>query len=382
MRAQIAACQLGGRRLAEMHARYTLQTVDDCIAASWDQAEAQARAVVARMPDGRYTAETRLDSDGRRLNVPLRVKVSVEIRGSDFTIDYSEMNEQVPGPLNSGFSGGLSAARVAFKILTMPHAPVNEGCFRPLTLISPLGTMLNARPPAALGLWSIALPTVIDTLLRALGPALPGVIPAAHKGDMGGCSFYGQREGTGARYVLMNIFGGGWGGRHDADGESAAVSICQGDVRNTPVELQEIHYPFLIEHHKLREDSGGPGQHRGGLGIELKYRSLEKSTVNVMLERILEPPWGIEGGQNGRSNAATLRTAASGDERPVTKESNIPLGADDTVVFRTAGGGGYGDPRLRSATQIEEDLRQGYITPEGAATDYGYLSSPHLEAQA
>jgi N-methylhydantoinase B len=124
-RAQMAACQLGGRRLAEMHARYTLQTVNDCIAASWDQAEAQARAVVARMPDGRYTAETRLDSDGRRLNVPLRVKVSVEIRGSDFTIDYSEMNEQVPGPLNSGFSGGLSAARVAFKILTMPHAPVN-----------------------------------------------------------------------------------------------------------------------------------------------------------------------------------------------------------------------------------------------------------------
>jgi N-methylhydantoinase B/oxoprolinase/acetone carboxylase alpha subunit len=92
-------------------------------------------------------------------------------------------------------------------------------------------------------------------------------------------------------------------------------------------------YIGRLVHHKLREDSGGPGQHRGGLGIELKYRSLEKSTVNVMLERILEPPWGIEGGQNGRSNAATLRNAASGDERPVTKESNIPLGADDTVVL-------------------------------------------------
>jgi N-methylhydantoinase B len=371
LRAQIAACQLGGRRLAEMHARYSLQTVNDCIAASWDQAEAEARAVVARMPDGRYTAETRLDSDGRRLDVPLRVKVSVEIRGSDFTIDYSEMNEQVPGPLNSGFSGGLSAARVAFKILTMPHAPVNEGCFRPLTLISPEGTMLNARPPAALGLWSIALPTVIDTLLRALAPALPGVIPAAHKGDMGGCSFYGLREDTGARYVLMNIFGGGWGGRHNGDGESAAVSICQGDVRNTPVELQEIHYPFLVEYHKLRENSGGPGRHRGGLGVELRYRSLEKSSVNVMLERILEPPWGIEGGQSGRSNAAVLRSV-TGSERPVTKESNIPLVSGDTVTFRTAGGGGYGDPRERSTAQIEEDLRQGYVTPEGAAADYGY----------
>ncbi|MES2534320.1 MAG: hydantoinase B/oxoprolinase family protein [Pseudomonadota bacterium] len=381
LRAQIAACQLGGRRLAEMHARYSLQTVNDCIAASWDQAEAEARAVVSRMPDGRYTAETRLDSDGRRLDVPLRVKVSVEIRGSEFTIDYSEMNEQVPGPLNSGFSGGLSAARVAFKILTMPHAPVNEGCFRPLTLISPEGTMLNARPPAALGLWSIALPTVIDTLLRALAPALPGVIPAAHKGDMGGCSFYGLREGTGARYVLMNIFGGGWGGRENGDGESAAVSICQGDVRNTPVELQEIHYPFLVEYHKLRENSGGPGRHRGGLGIELRYRSLEKSTVNVMLERILEPPWGIEGGQAGRSNAALL-TSVTGSERPVTKESNIPLVSGDTVTFRTAGGGGYGDPRQRDAARIEEDLRQGYVTPEGAAADYGYQPRPTGEGRS
>ena len=380
LRAQIAACQLGGRRLAEMHARYSLQTVNDCIEASWDQAEVEARAVVAAMPDGRYTAESRLDSDGRSLDVPLRIKVSVVIKGSDFTIDYSEMNEQVRGPLNSGFSGGLSAARVAFKILTMPHAPVNEGCFRPLTLISPVGTMLNARPPAALGLWSIALPTVIDTLLRALGPALPGVIPAAHKGDMGGCSFYGLRKDTGARYVLMNICGGGWGGRHNGDGESAAVSICQGDVRNTPVELQEIHYPFLVEYHRLREDSGGPGRFRGGLGIELQYRSMDKSTVNVMLERILEPPWGIEGGHDGRSNAALLR-AASGNERPVTKESNIPLGSGDTVTFRTAGGGGYGAPSERSRELIEEDIRQGYISAEGAAKDYGYQPQTLAEQQ-
>lgn len=370
LRAQIAACQLGARRLAELHQRYALETVNDCIAQAWDQAEAQARAVVAAMPDGRYSAESRLDSDGRRLGVPLRVKVTVEIKGSDFTIDYSEMNEQVPSPLNSGYSGGLSAARVAFKILTMPRAPVNEGCFRPLKLISPLGTMLNARPPAALGLWSIALPTVIDTLLRALAPVLPGVIPAAHKGDMGGCSFYGQREGSGERYVLMNIFGGGWGGRQQADGESAAVSICQGDVRNTPVELQEIHYPFLVEHHRLRPDSGGPGQFRGGLGVELKYRALEKSTVNVMLERILEPPWGINGGHVGRSNAATLSSA--GAERAVTKESNIALAVGDTVVFRTAGGGGYGDPRLRDPLAVAEDLRQGYITQANAQADYGF----------
>jgi N-methylhydantoinase B len=379
LRAQIAACQLGGRRLVELFARYSVQTVRDCIAASWDQAEADARAVVERIPDGVYTAESRLDSDGRRLNVPLRVKVSVKVEGSNLTIDYSEMNEQVPGPLNSGYSGGLSAARVAFKCITAPHAPVNEGCFRPLTLVSPLGTMLNARPPAALGLWSVALPTVIDTLLRALTPALPTFIPAAHKGDMGGCSFYGQRAESGERYVLMNIFGGGWGGRNSADGESASVSICQGDVRNTPVELQEIRYPFLIECHQLRADSGGPGRQRGGLGVELRYRCLENSTVNINLERIIDPPWGVDGGQAGRSNASLIRRV-DGSERSITKESNVVLAQGDTVTFWTAGGGGYGDPLERPRETVREDLRLGYVSAEGATHDYGYEAAQPEDA--
>jgi len=371
LRAQIAACQIGVRRMSELYKRYTLETVNACILKSWDQSEAQAREVIEKIPDGVYTAQTRLDSDGRQLTVPLNVNVSVTISGSNFTIDYSNMNPQVNGPLNSGFSGGLSAARVAYKILTMPKAPVNEGCFRALTLISPLGTMLNAKPPAALGLWSIALPTVIDTILKALAPVFPGVIPAAHKGDMGGCSFYGQRESTNERYVLMNIFGGGWGGRSQGDGESAAVSICQGDVRNTPVELQEIHYPFIVEYHRLRQDSGGFGEHRGGLGIELKYKALEKSTVNVMLERLLEPPWGINGGGEGKSNHAILSNKGVSD-RSVTKESNIVLNKDDTIVFQTAGGGGYGDPKKRSPEKIQDDIDQGYISSQVALDIYGF----------
>ena len=184
------------------------------------------------------------------------------------------MNPQTQSPINSGRSGGIAAARVAFKCLTSPDLDVNEGCFRALEVVLPEGTMLSAKPPAALGLWSIALPTVIDTILKALAPALPDRIPAAHKGDMGGCSFYGQRD-DGSRFLLMNIFGGGWGGRPHEDGEAASVSVCQGDVRNTPVELQEISYPFLIEQHALRDDSGGAGQYRGGLGVALGYKCLQ-----------------------------------------------------------------------------------------------------------
>jgi N-methylhydantoinase B len=374
LRAQIASCHLAERRLKELFGRYPVETVRACIEETWNLAEAEARAVVAAIPDGRYTAESWLDNDGRRLDKPLRIKVSVVVEGSDLTIDYSEVNEQVPSPLNSGYSGGLAAARVAFKCLTMPNAPVNEGCFRPLKLVSPEGTMLNARPPAAIGLWSVALPTVIDTILLALAPAMPDRVPAGHKGEMGGCSFYGYRKDTGARFLLMNIFGGGWGGRPHEDGEDASVSICQGDVRNTPVELQEIHYPFLVECHKLRADSGGAGKHRGGLGVELRYRALQASTVNVNMERTHQPPWGLDGGKPGATNMAIVKRT-DGSERVVRKETNIPLSAGDTVTFLTAGGGGYGDPKARPRAEVAEDVALGYVTPAAAADDYAFQSA-------
>ena len=213
------------------------------LTAVWDATEREARAFIAKVPDGTYEAESFLDNDGRTLDVKLRIKVKVIVAGERMIVDFSEMNDQVPGPTNSGYSGGLAAARVAFKCLAQAHAPVNEGCFRPLEVILPEGKILNAKSPAALGLWSIPLPTVIDTILKALAPVLPQRIPAAHKGDMGGCSISGFKP-DGRRFLLMNIFGGGWGGRPHEDGESASVSICQGDVRTAPIELQEINIRF------------------------------------------------------------------------------------------------------------------------------------------
>jgi len=373
LRAQIASCNLGERRLGEAFGRYGVDTVRDCIAEIWDQAEVEAREVIAGIPDGIYKAHSLLDNDGRTLDKPLDVKVTVTIDGEEMTVDYSEMNPQVPTPLNSGFSGGLAAARVAFKCLTMPDAPVNEGCFRSLKLISPEGTMLNARSPAAIGLWSIMLPTVIDTILKALATAMPDRIPAAHKGDMGGVSFYGYREGDGRRFLLMNIFGGGWGGRPAGDGESAAVSICQGDVRNVPIEVQETNFPFVVDEFALRPDSGGTGKYRGGFGTVITYRCLQKTSANINLERIVDPPWGILGGGNGDTNVAIIRRT-DGSEQRATKETNILLETGDTVTFLTAGGGGYGHADDRDRAAIEADLREGLITPEAAAREYGYAS--------
>jgi len=363
LRAQIAACQIGAERYAELLTRYGRETVEDAIAMVWDQAEAAARRVIEAIPDGQYEAESFLDNDGRNLEVPLRIKVKVAVSGSNMIVDYSEMHKQVQSPLNSGRSGGIAAARVAFKALTSPDLDVNEGCFRPLEIVLPEGTMLSAKPPAALGLWSIPLPTVIDTILKALAPAMPDRVPAAHKGDMGGCSFFGFRK-DGSRFLLMNIFGGGWGGRPDEDGESASVSICQGDVRNTPIELQEIKYPFLIEQHSLRADSGGPGRYRGGLGLALTYRCLQNCKANINLERTMHPPWGLHGGGPGAINVAII-ARDGGEETMVHKETEIELKAGDRVTFLTAGGGGYGDPSQRRREDIERDLAEGFVTPDG-----------------
>src|SRR5271169_90570 len=305
LRAQIASCQLGARRYCELLDRYGQATVEACIAKIWDQADSAVRQVVENIPDGVYTAESQLDNDGRDLDKPLRIKVRVEVEGSKLTVDFSEMNPQTQSPINCGRSGGIAAARVAFKCLTSPDLDVNEGCFRALDVVLPEGTMLSARSPAALGLWSIALPTVIDTILKALASALPDKIPAAHKGDMGG----------------------GWGGRPHEDGEGASVSVCQGDVRNTPVELQEIRYPFLIETHALREDSSGAGQYRGGLGVALGYKCLVPCQVNINFERTKTPPWGLHGGANGQSNYAIISRADGSPDERVLKGTQIPLRA-------------------------------------------------------
>lgn len=370
LRAQIASCQIGAKRYSELVGRYGRDVVESCVETIWDQADSTVRQVIERIPDGIYSAESYLDNDGRDLATPLRIAVKVIVSGSTITVDFHGMHPQVNGPLNAGRSGGIAAARVAFKALTSPELDVNEGCFRALNVDLPDGTILSARPPAALGQWSIALPTVIDTILKALAPAVPELIPAAHKGDMGGCSFFGFYD-DGSRFLLMNIFGGGWGGRPHEDGESAAVSVCQGDVRNTPVELQEIKYPFIIERHALRPDSGGAGEHRGGLGIELTYRCLRACRGNINFDRTVTPPWGLHGGKTGEISLAII-DRADGTQQKVHKATDVQFKPGDRITFLTAGGGGYGDPRNRSRSDLEEDIANGLVSPEAAARDYGY----------
>lgn len=375
LRAQLAACRLGERRLKELFERYGVDTLNACIEEMWDQSERLARKAVAAIPDGEYRAESFLDNDGQELQKTVPVKVTVRVQGDEMEVDFSGVADQVKGPINCGPSGGIAAARVAFKALTLPSHPVDEGCFRPLKVILPPGKLLSARPPAPLGLWSIPLPTVIDTVLAALAPAVPERIPAAHKGEMGGFALYGTDEATGRRYVCLNMTGGGWGGRPNGNGPNAAVSICQGDVRNTPIELLEARYPLFFEYFSLRRDSGGAGRFRGGLGVELAVRVRYPAAINFNLERTKCPPWGLWGGAPGAVGEARVERAAGLPSESVTKRTRYPIVPEDRVVFLTAGGGGWGDPLEREPEAVVRDVREGYVSPE-QARKYGVVVHP------
>jgi N-methylhydantoinase B len=360
LRAQIAACRVGERGLAQLVDRYGVDVFLECVHRIWNQSEALVREQIARIQPGRYEAEALFDSDGVDLETPVPLKVKVEVVGEEMIVDFSEISDQVRGSINSGESGAVAAARVAFKSLVSPFSPIDEGCFRPLKIKIPAGKILSATPPAPVGNWSRTLPTVVDLILKALAPALPQKIGAGHKGDMGGYAFFGQDPRTGRRFLCQTIMGGGWGGRAHEDGENATVSICQGDVQNAPVELQELYYPVLVEHHRLREGSGGTGKFRGGLGIEICVRVLCDAFTNINVERQRTPPWGLFDGGCGKPASAWVKQTPDDAGAWLTKRPNYPLKKNGSVTFFTAGGGGYGRAGDRPRELIDRDARLGY----------------------
>ena len=366
LRAQIAACRVGDRGLSALVNRYGLQTFLRCVKTIWNQSEILAREQVSRIQPGKYEAAALFDSDGVDLDRPVPLKVTVEIAAGEMTIDFSEISDQVAGSINSGESGAVAAARVAFKSLVAPFSPIDEGCFRPLHIVIPQGKILSATPPAPVGNWSRTLPTVIDLILKALTPVMPDKIAAGHKGDMGGYAFFGTDPRTGRRFLCQTIMGGGWGGRAHEDGENATVSMCQGDVQNAPVELQEIYYPVLIEQQRLREDSGGAGKFRGGLGIEVSVRVLCDAFTNINVERQRTAPWGLFGGENGATAKALVKQSPEDTGTWLTKKPNYPLKKGGSVTFFTAGGGGYGSAKIRLCDLVERDRRLGYVSATDA----------------
>ena len=370
LRAQVAACRTGERRVEALLGKYGRLTFEHAAREILAHGDRLARAAVAAIPDGTYSAESFLDDDGVDLDTPVPIRVTVVVEGEGMTIDFSEFAEQTRGAINTGPAGAVAIARNAFKCVTTPHEPANEGHFRPLTVIAPPGKVISARPPAACGYWARTTSTTVDTIFRALAPAMPEAIPAGHFGDIPMCLINGY-DSNGRRFVFFEPVPGGHGGRPHEDGVSATVCFHEGDTPDVPVEVQEALLPIVVEESALDEDSAGAGRFRGGLGYRRVFRLLGSSAsmqINVDRHRCL--PWGLHGGAPGRPNRAAIQAEPGAPWQPVLKQDDIRLGPGARVMLVGGGGGGWGDPAKRSPAAIAADVEAGYVSAEAARRDY------------
>jgi N-methylhydantoinase B len=220
-----------------------------------------------------------------------------------------------------------------------------------------------------MGNYSTPFPTVIDAVIKALEQALPERVPGGHFGTHSGVRFSGRRP-DGSYFGTHDSGHGGWGACATHDGSGPFRTMAHGDTRIIPLELQERYLPLRIEKFSLRPDSGGAGRFRGGLGVCKTYRILAPCELQTNLDRTRFPPWGVQGGKEGKPGRFTVVDATSGEERPIDKEKGFRLAAGDLVRVETGGGGGYGPPRERALSRIQHDLDAGYISAEAATRDY------------
>jgi N-methylhydantoinase B len=367
--AQLAGCLLGRDMIRALAEKYGTSTYRQAISIILDQSEAAARAQIRAMPDGVYACDTFLDNDSNS-DTPLPIKIKVTVAGDEMTIDYSGISDQVPGPVNSGYyGGGVTTARVAFKYILGSQEHANEGTFRPLKLILPEGKLLSAHPTAPMGNYSMPFPTIIDAVIKALEKALPARVPGGHFGTHSGFRLYGRRA-NGQPFDGHDSGHGGWGACATHDGAGPFRTMAHGDTRLIPIELQESILPFRIEEFSLRQDSGGPGRFRGGLGFVKRYRILEPCRLQTNLDRTKYPPWGVQGGMPAKSGNVTVQKAKGGEEA-MRKAKGYALEAGDCVILETGGGGGYGEPKSRDPAAVRRDVERGYVSREAAERDYG-----------
>lgn len=372
--AQLGGCVMGRDLIRDIAAQHGLPKVRAAMdAIRKDASDAMARAI-RNVPPGAYTASSFFDDDGVALDVPIKVAVKVIADGDTITVDFTGVSEQGPGPFNAGREGGaVATARMAMKFLFSSSTPVNEGEFERIRVEIPDGTFLSASPTVAHGSGPNTHATVVDTILRAFHQALPDVIPAGHHGIFGTHSITGVNATTGERFLCMDAMSGGWGAFSNGDGVGPYRSAVHGDVRDVPVEIQEASYPYRIEAKRLRENSGGAGRFRGGLGVEKVYRFLQSLTLMNKIDRTKCPPWGLAGGHPGAP--ASGRVIRANGECQELRKGLMTVAEGDVVIISSGGGGGHGAPSDRERHRVLADLEEGYITGDTALSEYGVDAS-------
>jgi len=341
LESQIGACRVGERRMLELVEKYGEPTLTALVEDLLDYSERLVRAELRTMPEGEFYAEDWLDDDGvtddpRKIAVKLRL----DPRAAEIHIDFAGSSPQVAGSVNAVRAITLSACFYVLRCLLQDDAPATAGILRPLTLTCPVGSIVDAVPPAAVAGGNVETSQrIVDVLLRALAKAIPARIPAASSGTMSNLTIGGVDPRTGVAFTYYETAAGGMGARPGLDGISGVQTHMTNSL-NTPVEALEYAYPFRVRRYAYREGSGGAGEFRGGDGLIREVELLAPARLTLLADRRLFRPYGLAGGEEGAPGAAWI--VKDGEDTRLPGKCSRLLEAADAVRLETPGGGGWG----------------------------------------
>jgi N-methylhydantoinase B len=368
LRAQIAANNMGLRRLAAVYQRYGRHRLSDIIEELLDYTEKRTRAELARLPHGTWEAEGCLDDDGIS-DRPIRLKVRITIDGDGILFDFADTDPQRWAPMNCNLTQTFTACVFVLKCLVDPDVPINEGFYKTIKVLAPEGSTVNARHPGAIvGGWEVST-RICEVLFKALSQPLPENVPAGTKGMICHVGFGGTDPRSGEYYTFLETLAGGFGGRHRSDGPDAVQTNVQ-NTQNAPVEETERNYPVRIARYSLIPDSEGPGRFRGGLGLCREYVFPGHEPIfTTLADRAKFPPWGLFGGGDGKP-ARYLRLRG-GQMQTIPSKGTAPVAREECVRVETCGGGGYGPAWQRDPALVLRDVREGKVSLQRALDVYG-----------
>jgi len=371
--AAASALRAGGRRIETLVRRYGKETFRKAVQEMISHGEKISRAAVEAIPDGTWEVVDWMDNNGVDAE-PVKLSARVTVRGSDFIVDLSDSARQQRGPINSPFPGTMSACRYVLKAITTPLLPANEGHFRPLKVIAPTGSIFNPQPPAACFLYAWPEQRLFDLIPMALAKAIPDRVPAHSGGDC--CDFlmvYFDYQ-TGRGDYGGGVEAVGMGATLYRDGENALLHHCESGCCNIPNEVEESRLPLLVERYQLREDSGGAGKFRGGVGVVKEYHALGPTTAISIAERTeASRTAGIDGGKGGLLNEITYFPGTARELKRGKHKAELEAG--DRVRIRSGGGAGWGSPLERDPRAVLADVIAGYVSRAAAERDYGVVVS-------
>jgi N-methylhydantoinase B/oxoprolinase/acetone carboxylase alpha subunit len=382
--AMIGSLETAERRMRELTQRYDPALIEQATEELKNYSERRLRAEIAELPNGEYDATMLVEDDGVTPD-PFEVRVTVVIRDDEVIADFTGSSPQVRGPMNCTVVVVASAVYNAVFSMTDPHAliPRNSGCYRPIKFIAPAGSVVNVvHPGPCVGGNTDLQPKLIDLLFKAFSRAVPERAAAASGGSSSNFLFGGIHPATGLYYTNYHFDGHGTGATNRKDGNNAEITR-HSNCRNTPIEVFEGRYPFRTIDYRLQPDSGGAGEHRGGLATTRTLEvTADEITLSCLFDRAKIPGWGLFGGAPGGLSQLLVRRAgepafqsfdvAFGTVSP-TKFTNVLLRRGDVVRYVTPGGGGYGHPKRRDPAAVLADVGNGWVSAEAARSAYGVV---------